>query len=275
MTKTELSTTSKNFQTIAQLLERGKDQFAAALPEHITPERMIRVVLTSLRRTPDLLRCEPLSLMKASLEAAQLGLEPDGVLGFAYLVPFGREVQLLPGYKGLIDLCRRSGTISTIDAHCVYEGDRFDFGLGDEPYIKHHPDLNADRRDESITYVYAIAKLRDGGIQRCVMSRKQIDEHCKKYSRGAGRKESPWQTAFPWMAKKTALRQLVKLLPVSVEAQRVIAREEQFETESLPIEKTVVQGLDELADYIDESLGGDDTVQDALFEKADQVAADA
>ena len=75
------------------------------------------------------------------IQSSQLGLYVDGVLGHAYLVPYWngkekrREVQLIPGYKGLIDLARRSGSVESISARVVYKNDDFDFeyGLDDRP----------------------------------------------------------------------------------------------------------------------------------------------
>ena len=70
------------------LLEKMKGQFEMALPKHVTPDRLIRVALTAVQNTPKLLECDRRSLLSAVMTCAQLGLEPDGVLGQAYLVPF-------------------------------------------------------------------------------------------------------------------------------------------------------------------------------------------
>lgn len=218
--------------TVREMLGQNQKALAASLPKHITPERMARVALNSLRRTPALWDCDPASIVKSILEAAQLGLEVDGVLGHAYLVPYKSECQLLPGYRGRIELCRRSGQISTIYAEVVHDGDDFDFGLGDDPFIRHKPNLlDPNRENQPVTYVYAVAKLRDGGIQRAVMSNAQIEAHRKRFSQAGGKGSfSPWSDAinWRWMARKTVLIQLCKLLPVSVEAQRLFQAEEQF-----------------------------------------------
>lgn len=246
---------SDRMMAVRDLLDRQKDGIAKALPKHITPERMLRVALTCLRTTPKLLNCEPMSIVKAVMQAAQLGLEPDGVLGHAYLIPYGKECQLLPGYRGLIELTRQSGQISTIAAEVVHEGDEFDFLLGDDPHITHRPSLDQDRSQKPVTHVYAIARLKDGGVQRAVMTKADIDAHAQKYSRAFGSKESPWRTAWSWMAKKTVLKQLIKLLPVSVEVQRLIQREDYATEGVLQVEprgplRDPPRGLDELADHI-------------------------
>ena len=228
--KTQLSPIQKKAAGVRDLLARAKDQIAMALPRHLTPERMMRVTMTAVQRSPALLDCDPLSLIGAVVQASQLGLEPDGVLGHAYLVPFNnrktgrKEVQLIPGYKGLVELTRRSGQISTINAYCVYAEDTFDFSYGLDPKLVHVP---SDKDDPGqIIAAYAVAKLRDGGVQFEVMWRKQIDK-IRSGSKAAN--DGPWVTHYDEMAKKTVLRRLCKLLPVSVELQRAVALDEHAE----------------------------------------------
>src|ERR1700733_5345712 len=115
----------QDLQGVQQTLEGMKAQFAMALPDHIKPESMVRVALTAVQNTPKLLECDRNSFFLAVLRAAQLGLEPDGILGQAYLIPYGEQVQLIPGYKGLIDLARRSGEVSNIIAKEVCRNDEF------------------------------------------------------------------------------------------------------------------------------------------------------
>ena len=73
-----------------------------------------------MQRTPKLLECTRESLLACIVQCAQLGLEPDGLLGQAYLIPFynGRknryECQLIVGYKGLLKLARQSAEISSL-----------------------------------------------------------------------------------------------------------------------------------------------------------------
>src|SRR5689334_6268402 len=90
------------------MLEQWKPEIARALPKHLNADRMTRIALTSFRRTPKLGECNPLSVFAAVIQAAQLGLEPD-TLGRSYLIPYGKECQFVPGWKGLVDLMNRSG----------------------------------------------------------------------------------------------------------------------------------------------------------------------
>lgn len=220
---------SKKIQNVRAILEENSEQIFEALPRHVTPDRMIRTCLSSLRVNPKLLECTQASLFAAITEAATLGLETDGVLGHAYLVPYGNEVQLLPGYKGLIDLCRRSGNISTIYAHVVRPKDFFDYELGLHLKLVHKP--SREPHDGKFTHTYAVCHLRDGGEQFEVMTFQEIEDHKKRYAKGWNRSDSPWNTNPESMHKKTVLRRLVKMLPVSAEVQRLVARDEVIEAE--------------------------------------------
>ncbi len=198
----------------------------AACAKHLTPERLLRVVGAAISRNPGLLECTKESFFVAVSCCGQLGLEPN-LLGDAYLVPFNnrktgkKEVQFMPGYRGLVNLARRSGEISTIYAEVVKEGDEFQYELGDTPRIYHKPSMKDGER-RGILYVYAVAKLKDGGIQRVVMSSAEV-EGIRKRSRAAN--DGPWVTDYDEMAKKTALRRLSKLLPMTVEFADAVERE--------------------------------------------------
>lgn len=234
----ELTTNADRMKSLRSLLESRKAEIAAALPRHLTPDRMLRVLLTAATKTPTLLNCEPASFYAAALTASQLGLEPDGVLGHAYLIPFGKQVQFIPGYKGLIHLARRSKEISTIQAHVVHDGDRFEYEFGLSPKLVHVPLPTAKSGPDAVTFAYAVARLKDGGVQWDVLSRKEIDA---VRSRSRAAQSGPWVTDYEEMAKKTALRRLCKLLPVSVELERAVALDERAdvglpqELEPLPI----------------------------------------
>lgn len=218
--------------SVGAVMKATAHKMMAALPKHVTPDRMMRVAINCIRKVPKLLDCDPASLFGAITEAATYGWELGGVLGHAYLVPFGRECTLIPGYKGLVDLCRRSGQISTISAEVVHQGDKFDYSLGDDPHIRHVPnDGDPQRHSKPISYVYVVVKLRDGGIQRSVWSAASIDAHKEKYSQAwrnadRGKKDSSWHTAWPAMAKKTVLRDMIGrgLLPVSAEYREIVDR---------------------------------------------------
>lgn len=181
-----------------------KGQIAAALPRHMAPDRMIRIITTEIRKTPALATCDMQSFIGAVVQCSQLGLEPGGALGHAYLLPFGNgkaksgqsNVQLIIGYRGMIDLARRSGQIVSISARTVRDGDQFHYEYGLDETLKHVP---GDNESSPITHVYAVAKLKDGGVQFEVMTFNQIE---KVRGQSKAGNNGPWQTHWEEMAKK-------------------------------------------------------------------------
>lgn len=210
--------------TVRDLLNKAKSQIALALPKHLDADRLLRITMTSVQKTPKLLDCDRASLLGAVIQSAQLGLEPDGVTGEAYLVPYKDKAQLIPGYKGLMKLARQSGEVSTISARVVREGDFFKYHFGMNEVLEHEPNMNDDTGD--LTFVYAVAKLKDGGEQFEVMSRRQV-EAIRNRSRAA--ESGPWVTDYEEMAKKTVLRRLCKMLPQSTALARAIALDERVD----------------------------------------------
>ncbi|RIQ37006.1 recombinase RecT, partial [Bordetella avium] len=81
------------------------------------------------------------------------------------------EVQIVLGYKGLIDLARRSGQIVSIAAHAVHENDHFEYAYGLDEKLEHKPAMG--ERGAIIAF-YAVAKLVGGGHAFEVMSEQQI-----------------------------------------------------------------------------------------------------
>jgi recombination protein RecT len=211
-------------------------QIAKALPRHLTADRLIRIATTELRKIPKLAQCSPQSFLGAVIQCAQLGLEPGSALGHVYIIPFDKWVKkngawvlaetvatVILGYRGMIDLARRSGQIESIEAWPVYIGDRFECTLGLDPNLIHAPDWeNAGRTvSDNLRFVYAVAKLKDGGKQFAVMSRAEVemirDRTFAKNRVDAAKYDGPWKTDFEQMALKTVVRRLFKFLPVSVE----------------------------------------------------------
>lgn len=225
------------------LLDKMKIQIAAGLPVHIDAERFFRVVCTTVQQNPKLLDCTRESLLGRLMQCAQLGLEPDGLLGHAHLVPFNNkgkdgkwrlECQLIIGYKGLIKLARQSGEVTGIDARIVYEKDYFDYEYGLNERLVHRPYMTKDAEDENDTAgpvkaVYAIFREKEGAHFE-VMSVQQIEKIRKAATKG-GRESPAWVEWWDWMAKKSAIRQTAKLSPASVEDKmaRAIALDERAE----------------------------------------------
>lgn len=242
--------------TIQDYIKRMEGEIKKALPSVLTPERFTRITLSALSTNPVLSQCTPNSFLGAMMTAAQLGLEPNTPLGQAYLIPYrnhGRlEAQFQLGYKGLIDLAYRSGEVSTIQAHAVYEKDEFDYELGLEPKLRHVP-AKKDR-GEPVCF-YAVFRTKDSGYGFEVMSVEDVRANAQKYSKAY--KNGPWQTNFEEMAKKTVLKRVLKYAPLKTEFVRAVAADETIKTSlsqdmfDLP-DETVIEAY---SCVVDESTG--------------------
>lgn len=215
-------------QALTALLDQNRGAVGASLPSGYSQDRFVRLLLTAANTNPDLFTCDPRSFLAAGVGAAQLGLEPNDARGLAYLIPFndrrrGKIVQLIIGYRGMLDLARRSGMVSSINAFPVYDGDTFTYSLGLEPSLHHVPG-DHDEDPAKLTHVYAVAKVQ-GDPQFVVLTRRQIDR-VKASSQGARSEYSPWNTHYVEMALKTALRRLCKWLPQTVEMAHALDRDE-------------------------------------------------
>lgn len=196
--------------------EQMREQFARALPKHLTAERFARVAITALTRTPKLAECTPASLMKCLLDLSAMGLEPDGRR--AHLIPYGTEATLIIDYKGLVELIRRSGDVASIRAETVCAKDEFSWTNGE---VSHSVNWREDRGD--VQAVYAEATMKSGEKQTAVLTRAEVEAvRTKSRAGNAG----PWKDHWSEMAKKTAVRRLSKMLPLSSEIMDHVSRDD-------------------------------------------------
>jgi recombination protein RecT len=218
-TGSEVTKASGPPATLGALVQQMRPELARALPKHMDADRLARITLTVLRRTPALNRCSPESFAGALMTCAQLGLEP-GPTGEAYLVPYGTECTLIIGYRGMIKLYWQSPLAKSIDAQVVYEHDEFDYAYGLQPFLVHKPRLND--RGSAIAY-YCAVTLANGGQAFVVLSRDDVEKIRK---RSKAKDSGPWSTDYEAMAKKTCVRQLFRMLPTSTELGQAMTQDE-------------------------------------------------
>lgn len=212
-------------------------RIASVLPKHLTPERMIKIAVSAISRNPLLLQCTTESVMKSVIIASELGLELNGTLGHAYLVPFKNnkknpdgtwtttyEAQFIPGYKGMVELARRSGFVLGVQARAVYENDKFSYEYGLHPKLAHTPCDSGD--PGKLVRVYAVAYYKDDYSEFTVLNLPEVERH---RARSKAKDSGPWVTDYEAMALKTAVRVLMKLSPQSPELARAIEVEERGE----------------------------------------------
>lgn len=248
--------------TVLALLS-GQDtrtRLAEVATRHLTPEKLLRLVTSEIRRVPDLGKCSSQSLLLAVMNMARLGLEPGGALGHCYLVPFrdkdrGLECQLIIGWRGLVALARRSGVIRRLEAHPVHANDLFVCEFGTDPKLIHTPALAGERGE--IVAAYAVAQLADGAKQVEVMTRAEID----KVRASAKSRNSPaWSDWFSEMARKTVVRRLCKYLPLTAEAADPMREALEIDNEDFE-EPVVIPNQRKTPPSLREALGMETTIE--------------
>jgi recombination protein RecT len=207
-----------------------QDVFRAILPRHFTPERMIRISIAAVTRTPKLAECHPMTLLGAFIECGVLGFEPNSPLQHVHLLPFWNskancyEITRIIGYRGYIDLAYRTGKQISLHADVVYEGDDFDFSYGSDTFIRHRPDL-ARPGDAKPRASYCHVKLADGQAFLVVPWSGVLDARDRSKAKNSG----PWVTDLDRMARKTAIRRLYGggEVPMSIEMASAVTVDEQ------------------------------------------------
>lgn len=187
-------------------IEKRQDQIGTLLSDSgIDPRLFLETCRRSLMRDPELVNCEPASFIQAALNCAADGLVPDGRK--AAIVRFKGAAQYMPMYQGLLDVAYRSGQFKSIEAHVVYEGDEFDYDMGDEPFIKHRRSLEST--STKIIGAYSVAKTTNGGIFREVMGAADLAK-VRAVSRASKGPNVDWPGE---MARKAPVRRMWKYLP--------------------------------------------------------------
>jgi len=242
--------------TVFDFMEQKKDLIAKALPASITPERLIGVFTMILRSSPELAKCSQSSLIAAVIQTVQLGLTP-GNIGHCHFIPFRNkgqlEVQFVIGYKGIVELLNRCGKATLLSTEVVHEGDHFEYELGLNPVLKHIPAWDA--KEMPVKGVYCIAKNLVANEKVFIyMSKEEIDK--VRSSSKAGQSDySPWVKWYEEMAKKTVVKRICKLLPLSVEDQRRVSTDETIKHEIDPDMASVKDNTDWNGDTIDAPIG--------------------
>ena len=207
--------------TIRDMLEQKRPDIKQLLPAHVEVERFIKSALLATARNHDLQKCTPASLFTAIVNAAELGLDFTPAKGHAYLIPFNNhgklEAQFMPGYRGLIDLAKRSGAVTKIEAHLVHEKDQFELVYGTESKLYHKPFLQGS--PGVVIGTYSVAFYANAEPQFEFMRLDEI-KAIQRRSKAGG--SGPWSTDWNEMARKTVVRRIFKYLPSSPDIEKAI-----------------------------------------------------
>ena len=177
----------------------------------------ITAITSAVATNPNLMDCDPGTILSAGLLGETLNLSPSPQLGQYYLVPFndrksGRKVaQFQLGYKGYIQLAIRSGQYKKLNALAIKEGELISYDpLNEELEVQLIQDETARAEAKTIGY-YAMFEYLNGFRKAIYWSREKMEAHALQYSQGyqAHKGYTFWEKDFDSMAIKTMLRQLI------------------------------------------------------------------
>lgn len=225
--------------TLQQQVRSMEHQFALAAPKGVEARQIVRDVLTAISQNPDLLKCDPQSVLGGAMTMAQLGLRV-GVLGHGWLLPFHDwksktyKAQLVIGYQGLIALAHRSGQIKSLSARVVHANDHFYVEYGVNENLVHRP-AAGDRGE--VTGYYAVVKFLPDGHSFYYLTKAEAEAYRDRYAMAKKRDGSvvgPWKSEFDAMAMKTCIRQLSKMMPKGTDLATALAVDDTVRVDVTP-----------------------------------------
>jgi recombination protein RecT len=216
--------------TSAGTLSKFLNQNAATLGDFakgfMKPEAMIRLSLMAFSKSPILAKCTLASILRSLMDAAALRVRPGGLNGRGYLVPRKNnktnpptwECHFDPGWRGLVDVARRSKMLKAIGAQVVREGDYFEYGYDPLPVLKWKPLRGLAQADSEgvidkrqIIAAFAVAQLEGDAVQIEVLEGEDLAQIKKSSAAGDS---GPWADWESEMCRKSAVKRLCKYLPV-------------------------------------------------------------
>jgi recombination protein RecT len=225
---------AKPMDRFKQELAMRESHLRSLLPQSMTVDKFQGIVVAAVADNMDLLECDRGSLLKACLSAAELGLSLNKSMGEADILKVWdsrmkkNAAQFRPRYKGLMKLAMQSGEVLKIESRLVHENDLFEVVEGLDSSIVHKHGLS---NRGAMVGAYCVWKLKNGETQFEVMSKEQIlairDRSSAKTK--DGNVVGPWKTDEAEMWRKTVVRRASKYMPLSTEAQRAVAVDNQAE----------------------------------------------
>jgi recombination protein RecT len=227
---------------------RIEAEIKRALPAHVPVEWFLRAAQTSILNNPALAGANKESLLRELVAVAQLGLVTDPQLGEAWLIVDSKGmVQRRVGYQGLRKLALQSGLVTALNAQAVYQNDKTEIELGDNPHVHHKIDVTLEDRGKLLG-CYAVARIAGTDMPQVEwMGWKQIEAHRNRYSDAYKHGGGPWKDPLGEveMARKTVFRRLAKWLPKSPVLAEALAHEDRLDMRDITPETRTLPAPDE------------------------------
>lgn len=244
MAETNLPAPKKQAVTVENMLRSDKTAkaFKEVSTTYLSGDKMVRLCINAIRKTPELMNCDPATVLGAMMTSASLGLEPNTPLGQAYLIPYkGRkkvgnewvntvDCQFQIGYKGMLALAHRNPKVVSIQAEAIRREDHFEHCIGSETFLRFRKTLT-ERGDLIGSFCHVVYQTEYGkGEIVMVLPLAEIEKsrdnsqtyRSLKAQADSGKDwakkklaESPWVKWEDQMAAKTAIRRAFSQIPVT------------------------------------------------------------
>ncbi len=203
----------------AEMLDAARPRLAMVIPRDMSVDRVIGVILNEVGRNPKLKECDPGSVIRAVIQATELGLDLSPKLGQAFLIPRKKKCELQLGYKGVLKKAYECDRILSVSAVLVHQADKFSIQKGTDPKIVH---VEAPGDRGPVVSAYFAARLAPADANVWIVDDMSIGELLKIRDRSDGYKasvsygfSSPWKTDEGEMCRKTMLVRGLKQAPIS------------------------------------------------------------
>jgi recombination protein RecT len=219
----------------------GRDEIKNRFREMLgkNADAFMNACLNLIRSDSKLAQCEPESLKAALMIPATLKLSVEKSLGQCYVIAYKDKATVQIGYKGLVQLCIRSGQYKHIHCSEIYADEiRSHNPITGQVKFKDPSTfkLRAKGSPGDVVGHYAYFSLISGFEKADYMTVAEVMAHAEKFSQAyqydlrAKKKLSPW-SLFPIpMGNKTVLKRLLSKFGImSVEIQKAIAQDDSFE----------------------------------------------
>jgi recombination protein RecT len=202
-----------NQLALREHFEKHGKELGTHLSGALTPKMLLNISINCIAGNYQLQQCDPLSIWRCVVTFAEWQLHPNPATGLCYMVPYKGKAQPQLGYRGMIELARRSGLVTNVEARVIYQADRFKVAFGFNPVLEHVPHIGSGRGDPIGAYAQARLSISDLPHVE-VMS---IDE-IEAIRLGSPSAESPaWVKTPDEMRRKTVVRRMMKYLSLSPE----------------------------------------------------------
>ncbi len=219
---------------IATLKQFGENPAIKRRFDEVLKERapqFMASVINAVGNNFSLQKCDPNSIWGSAMVAAALNLPIDSNLGFAAIVPYGQKAQFQIMWKGFVQLAIRSGQYKNLGAAVVYNDEIESYDPITDTVVFTPVSGRTQREngdDSNVFGYYAFFELNSGFRKHILMTKKQVENHAKKYSQAFNsNRDSQWKSNFDAMGKKTVIKLLLSRFGIlSVEMQKAIVSDQ-------------------------------------------------